>query len=160
MLHELDTQASSSDSQPSNYLPVTTVVPATSFEMRMEVRACEQPQLERVTVRVSRQEERTLKPDCSSLYVKDQQNRQDPSAGSDCHHDLSVTWRRYGPHLLHRDAATGNDADISDCELDASLNTGPSHLRCHQATTMICSRRPGPDVCILQVNATTQITLG
>ena len=71
MLRELDAQASSLDSQPSDYLPVTTVVPASSFEMRMEGRACGQPKLERVTDRVSGQEKETLKPDCSSLYVKD-----------------------------------------------------------------------------------------
>ena len=146
MLCQLEHQASATDSDSSDDL--LPVVPA-SRHPKSGSTIC------------GLRKKKTLKADGSSLNVKQQQKCR-PSAGSGCHHSQLVTGRRYGPHLLHCDAATGSEAAISGCELDASLkiNAGSSAFRCRQATTMIGSRSHGPEGCSLQVNAASRTTCG
>ena len=168
MLRQLEHQASASetdpdsDSESSDHLLLLAVVPASSFEKRVQMKPDGQPEPGGSYIRRQRKK-KTLTPG-SSLYVKQQQKRR-PSVGSGCHQCVSVTGRHYGPHLLHHDAATGtaiSEAATSGCELDASLkiNAGSCALRCSEAATMIGSCRQGPEGCSLQVNAATRTTCG
>ena len=157
MLRQLGHQASATDpnSDSSDDLLPLAVVPAGSCEMRVVVQPCGQLESGGASIRGQRKK-KTMKADGSTLSVKQQKRR--PSAISGCHHSLSVTGRRYGSHLLLHDAARGSEAATNGCELDASLNASPSHLRCRQATTMLGSRRQleGLEGCSLQVNAATR----
>ena len=137
MLRQLDAQAS------DYMLPAE---PGSGCEMRVEAQASG-----RAAVCGQKQKE-TLQPYGSSFAVKQQQKRKGPSAGSGCHRSLSVTGRRYGPHLLHRDAPGGSAAAIGGCELDASLNASPSastRTTCEQAEERMASGRSLADVVAL-----------
>ena len=133
MLRQLDAQAS------DDLLPA---VPGSGCEMRVEAQA-------RGRVAVCGQ--RKKKGDVESFNMKQHPKRR-PSASSGCHHSLSATGRRCGPHLLHRDAARGTEAAISGCELDVSVNAGSSaatKTTCEQAEERMASSRSLADVVAL-----------